>query len=189
MKYGVHLRDYQEEMVVRLQHAWEKHRGVMVQMPTGVGKTVLLAETIREEFKINKFKIQNSSAAASGGVLIVAHRIELIEQISRTLDRFGIEHGLIVSGKPADETKPVQVASIQTLSRRIPETSKGNSDFLLFTFHFSLVIIDEAHHALAKTYKMLWDRWPQARFLGLTATPCRMNHAGFTDLFDTILVS
>ena len=154
----------------------------MVQMPTGVGKTHLMAEAIREEFKINKFKIQNSSAVTSGGVLVVAHRIELIDQISRTLDKFGIEHGLIVSGKPVDETKQVQVASIQTLARRILETSKGNSDF-------SLIIIDEAHHALAKTYKMLWDRWPSARFLGLTATPCRMNHAGFTELFRKILVS
>ena len=188
------LRDYQLEMLDRLHLAWEQHQSVMVQMPTGVGKTILLAEAIREEFKfnkfkINKFKIQNSSAVASGGVLVVAHRIELIDQISRTLDKFGIEHGLIVSGKPVDETKQVQVASIQTLSRRILETSKGNSDFSLFTFHFSLIIIDEAHHALAKTYKMLWDRWPEARFLGLTATPCRMNHAGFTDLFRKILVS
>ena len=192
------LRDYQLEMIDRLHLAWEKHQSVMVQMPTGVGKTHLMAEAIREEFKINKFKIPNSSAVASGSVLVVAHRIELIDQISRTLDKFGIEHGLIVSGKPVDETKQVQVASIQTLSRRILETSKGNSDFssqsagaggTLFSFHFSLIVIDEAHHALAKTYKTLWDRWPSARFLGLTATPCRMNHAGFTELFRKILVS
>ena len=126
------LRDYQLEMLDRLHLAWEQHQSVMVQMPTGVGKTILLAEAIREEFKIdkfkinkfkiNKFKIQNSSAVASGGVLVVAHRIELIDQISRTLDKFGIEHGLIVSGKPVDETKQVQVASIQTLSRRISHT-------------------------------------------------------------------
>ena len=84
---------------------------------------------------------------------------------------------MIVSGKPIDETKQVQVASIQTLSRRTL-----NEDF-------SLIVIDEAHHAVAKTYKMLWERWPSARFLGLTATPCRMNHAGFMDLFRKILVS
>ena len=177
------LRDYQLEMLDRLHLAWEKHQSVMVQMPTGVGKTILLAEVIREEFKINKFKIQNSSAVASGGVLVVAHRIELIDQISRTLDKFGIEHGLIVSGKPVDETKQVQVASIQTLSLRI------KNEEIRIKNGFSLIIIDEAHHALAKTYKMLWDRWPEARFLGLTATPCRMNHAGFVDLFRKILVS
>ena len=184
------LRDYQLEMLDRLHLAWEKHQSVMVQMPTGVGKTILLAEVIREEFKINKFKIQNSSAVASGGVLVVAHRIELIDQISRTLDKFGIEHGLIVSGKPVDETKQVQVASIQTLSRRLGFTDDSSEEKILdFEYAPSLIIIDEAHHALAKTYKMLWDRWPEARFLGLTATPCRMNHAGFTDLFRKILVS
>ena len=184
------LRDYQLEMLDRLHLAWEKHQSVMVQMPTGVGKTVLLAEEIREVFKINKFKIQNSSAVTSGGVLVVAHRIELIDQISRTLDKFGIEHGLIVSGKPVDETKQVQVASIQTLSRRFgftDDSSEGKN--IDFDYTPSLIIIDEAHHALAKTYKMLWDRWPSARFLGLTATPCRMNHAGFTELFRKILVS
>ena len=164
------LRDYQLEMLDRLHLAWEKHQSVMVQMPTGVGKTVLLAEEIRNE----RLRVKCSRAF---GVLVVAHRIELIEQISRILDKFGIEHGMIVSGKPIDETKQVQVASIQTLSRRTLDED------------FSLIVIDEAHHALAKTYKMLWDRWPEARFLGLTATPCRMNHVGFTELFRKILVS
>ena len=51
------LRDYQLEMLDRLHLAWEQHQSVMVQMPTGVGKTILLAEAIREEFKIDKFKI------------------------------------------------------------------------------------------------------------------------------------
>ena len=199
------LRDYQLEMLDRLHQAWEKHQSVMVQMPTGVGKTHLMAEVIHQ------LEIHNSQFKIEGGVLIVAHRIELIEQISQTLDRFGIEHGLIVSGKsltPNPSPKGegnfngegsgrarVQVASIQTLARRLERTDNLDSNrvaknnFSLSTFHFSLIIIDEAHHALAKTYKMLWDRWPSARFLGLTATPCRMNHAGFTDLFSKILVS
>ena len=51
------------------------------------------------------------------------------------------------------------------------------------------MVIDEAHHALAKTYRILWEKWPEAKFLGLTATPCRMNRAGFTDLFDCLLSS
>ncbi|MBO7069491.1 MAG: DEAD/DEAH box helicase [Bacteroidaceae bacterium] len=183
------LRDYQQDMLVQMRDAWTKHRSVMVQMPTGTGKTVLLAETIHQ------FTINNSQLTIDDGILIVAHRIELIGQISRTLDRFGIEHGLIVSGKPTDKTKRVQVASIQTLSHRLERTddmdSNGaaNNNSSLSTFHFSLIIIDEAHHAQAKTYRMLWDRWPEARFLGLTATPCRMNHVGFTDLFSTMLVS
>ena len=169
------LRNYQLEMLDRLLLAWEKHQSVMVQMPTGVGKTHLMAEVIRRGK--GKVKSEKTPTERQGGVLVVAHRIELIEQISRILDKFGIEHGMIVSGKPIDETKQVQVASIQTLSRRTLDED------------FSLIVIDEAHHAVAKTYKMLWDRWPSARFLGLTATPCRMNHAGFTELFRKILVS
>ena len=86
----------------------------MVQMPTGTGKTVLLAEVIRENVAIGKRN--HVKQATTGGVLVVAHRVELIGQISQTLEAFGIEHGLIVSGKAVDESKPVQVASIQTLS-------------------------------------------------------------------------
>ena len=167
------LRDYQKEMLERLHQAWEEYQSVMVQMPTGTGKTYLMAEAIRT--------ITNQQETINrGGVLIVAHRIELIEQISRTLDRFRIEHGLIVSGKPIDEAKLVQVASIQTLTRRI-----GTQEL----FSPSLIIIDEAHHAVAETYQMLWEWWPEAKFLGLTATPCRLSGEAFTDLFDTLLQS
>ena len=52
-----------------------------------------------------------------------------------------------------------------------------------------MIVIDEAHHALAKTYKGMWDRFPKAKFLGLTATPCRLNGKGFTDLFDVLVQS
>ena len=178
----------------------------MVQMPTGTGKTYLMAEVVAhpqphscvpsvasQQSWSARAKLAYPSPFPKGGeprVLVVAHRIELIEQISQTLDRFGIDHGLIVSGKPIDATKRVQVASIQTLTRRLSHTeSTENTDSSLFTLHFSLIIIDEAHHAVAETYRMLWDRWPEARFLGLTATPCRLNGAPFTDLFDTLLQS
>ena len=159
------LRDYQQEMLERLLTTWERKRSVMVQMPTGTGKTHLMATVIRQ--------------AGEGGVLVVVHRIELIAQISQTLSAFGVEHGTIVRGTETDEGKAVQVASIQTLARRMDKT----------TLNPALVIIDEAHHALAKTYRMLWDRWPEAKFLGLTATPCRMGGQGFGDLFDGLLQS
>lgn len=160
------LRDYQSEMRSRLDEAWKKHRHVMVQMPAGTGKTHLMAAVIREN-------------AEWGNVLIVAHRMELIEQIASTLHRFGIEHGLIVRSSTTDGCQRVMVASIQTLAKRIGTIG----------FRPGLVIVDEAHHALAKTYRMLWDKWTEARFLGLTATPCRMNEKPFTDLFDTLLQS
>ena len=163
------LRDYQVEMLRRLQEAWTRWQSVMVQMPTGTGKTHLMAAVIR----------QWTEGADEGGVIIVAHRIELIGQISKTLSAFGIGHGLVVSGAETDLGKAVQVASIQTLARRMDET----------TMNPALVIVDEAHHAPAKTYRVLWDKWPKAKFMGLTATPCRLNGAAFTDLFDILLQS
>ena len=163
------LRDYQLEMVSRLERAWTRHRSVLVQMPTGTGKTVLMAEVI------SKWVNHTPTLPGVGArVLIVAHRRELIEQIKRTVRAFGMTQDNVV------------VESIQKLS-------VGGGDPVPSSGHpapsFGLVIIDEAHHALAKTYRALWDRWPEARFLGLTATPCRMNRAGFLDLFETLIQS
>ena len=146
------LRDYQQEIITRVHQAWNQHRSVMVQMPTGTGKTHVLASIV---------------SAFSGRVLIVAHRVELIEQIRGTILKLKIKN------------EKLRIESIQTVSRRINT----------FDFQPDLIIIDEAHHALAKTYRILWEKWPEARFLGLTATPCRMNRMGFTDLFDTLVTS
>ena len=159
------LRDYQLEMLERLHQAWSgiansRQQSVMVQMPTGTGKTYLMAEVIRsEECRVKSEELSEQREPSSllvwpsddnrckQSVLVVAHRIELIEQISQTLDRFGLEHGLIVSGKTVDETKQVQVASIQTLTRRIRTTDDvlGTKDHELHT-DFSLIIIDEARY-------------------------------------------
>ena len=156
------LRDYQQEMVFRIHEAWKHHRSVMVQMPTGTGKTHVLAEVVKS------YGLQTASGrGVAETVLIVAHRIELIGQIKETLLKWEIE------------SERIKVESIQTISRRM--------DSLDFTP--GLIVIDEAHHALAKTYRLLWEKWPKAKFLGLTATPCRMNGKGFTDLFDTLVAS
>ena len=172
---GDMLRDYQQEMLERLHDAWEEQQSVMVQMPAGTGKTHLMAAVIRDNM--------------AHGVLIVAHRVELIGQISQTLESFGIEHGIVDRttldlDRKTKEHKVV-VASIQTLARRMATANYANDK----NFRPQLVIIDEAHHAVAKTYRLLWEMWPEAKFLGLTATPCRLNGTGFTDLFDTLLES
>ena len=174
------LRDYQIEMLDRLYDAWGKHRSVMVQMPTGTGKTYVLAEVIRREMKNGK--------GESGNVLVVAHRRELLEQIRNTLGRFGLNTSL------ADGTNAssIVVESIQKLAREgcpIPNPSPQRGGECLMGLSPSLVVIDEAHHALARTYRMLWEWWPKARFLGLTATPCRLSGEPFTDLFDVLLQS
>ena len=153
------MRDYQQEMLDRLSKAWKRHRSVMVQMPTGTGKTHLMAAVIRTcLWHRQKAQVE---------VLVVAHRRELLEQIRQTLAAFGLTE------------EQVRVESIQKLSKHIDEVD----------FWPGMVVIDEAHHAQADTYRVLWKRWPKAKFLGLTATPCRLNGATFTDLFDTQLQS
>ena len=151
------LRDYQIDICSRVSEALKHHRSVMVQMPTGTGKTVVLAELVK------RLKMKDEGLK----ILIVAHRRELIEQIKATIKRMKMD------------SRNITVESIQTISRRIDAL-----DFIP-----SLVVIDEAHHALAKTYKMMWDTWPDVKFLGLTATPCRLNGKGFTDLFDVLVQS
>ena len=164
------LRGYQQEVINRLEEAWSKYRSVMLQMPTGTGKTVILAEVIRRSLTPGPSPVREGSSNKNAGILIVAHRRELLEQIRGTVEYYGIDM----------EKAHVVVESIQKLSR-------GGE--CLAGFSPSLVIIDEAHHALAKTYRMLWERWPQAKFLGLTATPCRLDNTGFLDLFQTLVQS
>ena len=74
---------------------------------------------------------------------------------------------------------PIKAVSIQWLSKHYDEIEEEPG----------MIVIDEAHHALAKTYKEMWERFPNAKFLGLTATPCRLNGKGFTDLFDVLVQS
>lgn len=132
----------------------------MIQMPTGTGKTHLLASVIYDHLKEGQYQC----------VWIVAHRRELVEQIEETVARYGISK--------SDER--VKVMSIQWLSRHWEDVKDERP---------SLIVIDEAHHALAETYKELWTRYPNAKKLGMTATPCRLNRKGFTDLFDMLIIS
>ncbi|MBX9785265.1 MAG: DEAD/DEAH box helicase [Chitinophagaceae bacterium] len=159
------LRPYQTEGIRRIFNCWkEGRRSVLFQMPTGTGKTVLFSQIVKLGFDNNR------------RILIVVHRKELVEQITEKLTARKVPVGHIVAGMKADYTQTVQVASIQTLSRR--EHPEAN-----------LIIIDECHHAKAETYKKLWDIYPDAKFLGVTATPVRLSGEGFDDLFDELIVS
>ena len=248
----IKLFDYQEDMKERIEKALRLHRSVMAQMPTGTGKTVLLASVVES------FLREHSNC----NVWIVAHRRELVSQIQETIERvfskitpslFTIKEGnfskthpssLTLKGgstshpdpltlrgeggnrptrcseplrskvggpskvspdcagwdrlgatclRPADglgatsassvnpnsDMMPIKAVSIQWLSKHYDEIEEEPG----------MIVIDEAHHALAKTYKGMWDRFPKAKFLGLTATPCRLNGKGFTDLFDVLVQS
>ena len=161
----IKLFDYQEDMVERIEKAFRLHRSVMAQMPTGTGKTYLLTATI------DSFVEDNPNTK----VWIVAHRKELVSQIEVTIKKFYSYS----SSKNTSLLVSVKAMSIQWLSRHYNEIEEEPG----------MIVIDEAHHALAKTYKEMWERFPKAKFLGLTATPCRLNGKGFTDLFDVLVQS
>ena len=162
-RVGNILRDYQEDIRRCVLDAWEHGISVLVQMPTGTGKTIVIASLVNEQLKIGNGK-------PCGLVWIVAHRRELVEQIEDTIAKFGI-------GKHDGKIK---VRSIQWLSRHWDDVKNEKP---------GLIVIDEAHHALAETYKELWLRYPEAKKLGMTATPCRLNRKGFTDLFEVLITS
>ena len=247
----IKLFNYQEDMKERIEKALRLHRSVMAQMPTGTGKTVLLASVVES------FLREHSNC----NVWIVAHRRELVSQIKDTLNKFllnfsfsnhpvplskegststpspssseggdvtalrcseplrskvggpskvspdcagwdrltatclrpaeglgdrlgkrggdGLGATSASSDNPTSDMMPIKAVSIQWLSKHYDEIEEEPG----------VIVIDEAHHALAKTYKEMWERFPNAKFLGLTATPCRLNGKGFTDLFDVLVQS
>ena len=209
----IELFDYQEDMKARIEKALCLHRSVMAQMPTGTGKTVLLASVVES------FLREHSNCK----VWIVAHRRELVSQIRETIERvfskitpslFTIKEGSTshpdpLSSGAREETAPPRRS--EPLRSKVGGPSKVSPDCLSasafnvpikavsiqwLSKHYDeieeepgMIVIDEAHHALAKTYKEMWERFPKAKFLGLTATPCRLNGKGFIDLFDVLVQS
>ena len=161
----IKLFDYQEDMKERIEKALRLHRSVMAQMPTGTGKTYLLTAVIDSFVSNNPME----------KVWIVVHRRELVSQIDETVRKF---HSFSASNT-SSLLSSVKAMSIQWLMRHYDEIEEEPG----------MIVIDEAHHALAKTYKEMWERFPNAKFLGLTATPCRLNGKGFTDLFDVLVQS
>ena len=260
----IKLFDYQEDMKERIEKALRLHRSVMAQMPTGTGKTVLLASVVES------FLREHSNC----NVWIVAHRRELVSQIRETIERvfsktpsllykdfsnhpvnsskitpslFTLKEGSTshpdpLSSGAREETAPPRrseplrskvggpskvspdCAGWDRLGAACLRPAEGLGDHLgmsgaskvspdclsasafnvpikavsiqWLSKHYDeieeepgMIVIDEAHHALAKTYKEMWERFPNAKFLGLTATPCRLNGKGFTDLFDVLVQS
>ena len=238
MTKEIQLYEYQKDMLRQIEDVFVTHQSVMVQMPTGTGKTVLLAEVVKSEERRVKNpdgvkseettfgdqresqrRVKNPDGVKSEEttfgdrresqrrvknpcVWIVVHRRELVEQIKETLAK-QLDSSLFTfpsSLTPLDSslfTLPsslnpldsslftlhssltLRVFSIQWLSRHYKELEERPS----------LIVIDEAHHALAKTYAEMMNAYPEAKKLGVTATPCRLNKRGFTDLFEVLLTS
>ena len=161
----MNLRPYQQQAVDELRGAYAQGaRSPLFVLPTGGGKTFT-------------FVYVGQSAVARGNrVLILVHRQELLMQASRSLTAMGVRHGLIARGHVTTGDQ-VQVASVQTLIRRLGK----------HRYHFDLIIVDEAHHAIAGSWRKIIDALPQARVLGVTATPIRSDGKGLRDVFDTMV--
>lgn len=157
------LREYQLDLACNVLASFECiARKVLAVMPTGSGKSTLVGHAASHE---------------SGHVWVIAHRQELIRQLSNTMNLFNLPHGIVKSGYPFEPHKRIQVASIQTLIRR---------DHLLPPP--TLIVYDECQHAVSKTSVSLLNRHPQSRLLGLTATPCRLNGQGLGEVFEHMII-
>ena len=170
------LRPHQIEAKAKIFDAWSKYDSVMLQMPTGTGKTYLFTSLINDI--INTYKLAHKDVK----ILIVVHRTELLDQISATLNKFGIAHGFIQGAREQYLWKRVQVGSIMSLL-----TDKNYYNVCRQKFDY--IIVDEAHHSLADTYIRLFGLFPNAKKLGVTATPWRLNHESFLSLYQYLIVS
>lgn len=175
-QHNSNLREHQIEAKGKIFDAWDKYDSVMLQMPTGTGKTYLFTSIVNDLIAAYK------DAHHDIHILVVAHRMEMLDQISATLSRFGIAHGFIQGTREQHLWKRVQVASIMSLL-----TEKNYYNTLRQKFDY--IIVDEAHHSLADTYIKLFELFPEAKKLGVTATPWRLNHESFLSLYQTLIVS
>lgn len=159
------LRDYQQKAVAEIQQAFrQRTRRVVLVMPTGAGKTTVFSH------------IGERVAARGMRVVVLVHRQELVEQVSAALGAMDVAHGIIAAGYRPSEA-PVQIASVQTLARRLNRDIRP----------FNLVITDECHHAVAGQWQAVLAHMPAAYSLGVTATPQRLDGRGLGSAFDTMV--
>lgn len=161
------LRPYQDEAIEALRtHVANNRRHLLLTLPTGGGKTLTAAELMRSALTFDR------------RVLFVVHLRELVDQTVRALARCGITSVGVMRGDDdrVDPDAPIQVASIQTLARR----DRPKAD---------IVILDEAHRSLADSYvTSIWEAYPEAIIIGLTATPCRGDGRPLGERYDELVV-
>ena len=153
------LRPYQKAALRAVSERWREVDRSMLVMATGTGKTTCFAEVLRRRY-----------IAGRGRALIVAHRLELLEQAAARIRLGGLGAEIDSGESYAAQHEvmggaPVVVATVQTLKGRRLERWPANA--------FGTIIVDEAHHATAGSYQAVLDRFPAAKILGVTATPDR----------------
>jgi DNA repair protein RadD len=151
----IQLRPYQAKAIDEARDAFRTNRAVLFQLPTGGGKTVTASTVV------------HGAAQKRNRVWWLTHRRELASQASRTFYDLGIPHGLIQAGGVSDPNALVQVASIQTIARRLANLPEP-----------ALIVFDEAHHIGAAQWDQVFNHYPRAKILGLTATPWRLDGQG-----------
>lgn len=167
---GINLRPYQADVIARIWAGIEAgRRCALLVAPTGSGKTVIAAALIRD------------AVGRGWRILFIAHRRELILQPSRKLHAAGVDHGVLLPGYAARPCEPVQVASIATLHARAIRTAAIEMP------PADLVIVDEAHHCRARTYRRILEAYPKAIVVGLTATPSRGDGRGLGNVFEAMV--
>ena len=160
------LRDYQTDLLDCVSQSWDSgNRRVMLQLATAGGKTICFSHLIQ-------IFIANEKT-----VLVLAHREELILQAAAKITAMtGIEPGIIKAGYKADYDRAVQVASVQSLVRRLKHCPQPD-----------LIVIDEAHHSTANSYRSILANFPSSQVLGVSATPIRLTGEGFRGVFDELV--
>ena len=160
------LRSYQIKAIDSLRYSFNTKgkKSPLLVMPTGAGKTVVFAA-------ISKAISQNEK-----NVLILVHRRELIDQASKKLKNIGVNHG-VIAAKYESSQNNIQIASVQTLVRRLVTN----------TFNPHYIIIDEAHHAAAGSWRKIIEHFKDAYKIGCTATPIRLDGRGLADYFDDLV--
>lgn len=159
------LRDYQRDMIDRARAALRSHQAILLQAPTGAGKTALSASMI--------------GTAWSRGIrsLFVCHRIELVKQTAATFEKVGIQHGFCAAGFPFQPHAGALICSVDTLKSRLEKIP-----------HPGLVVWDEAHHTAAGGWRKVREHFGKAKHVGLTATPERLDGKGLDELFEELVL-
>jgi DNA repair protein RadD len=167
----IQLRPYQLEGERRIRDAFAQgFRAPLYVLSTGGGKTITFSS------------IAHSAERRGRRVLILCHRVELVEQIVESLKNFDVTPDVIAAGHHRDRhavygAHSVAVASVQTLIRRLKDYQPPN-----------LIICDEAHHCVGNnSWAAVMKAYPDAKRLGVTATPCRLDGRGLGTYFDTLI--
>ena len=165
----MHLRDYQEEALNKIRDSFRRgNKRVLLVAPTGSGKTVIASAMIK------------ATLEKHNPCLFVAHRRELVMQCSNKLHDFDVNHSVLMAGKSGISWAKTTVASVQTFTAR-----KDSKYFIKPSA--KLVILDEAHRSVSKSFRDLVDEYPDAYVIGLTATPCRADGKGLGNMYDDLV--